>query len=426
MAQKTPAQRTVPVVLVNAQTDPAHPVSLVRVSLGYLDGSVLVTEARDVTNPKGQAWLDVSEDAAQRGGLRIGVTGATDLVIYQPADGQLPALPATINVSMLPKGSPALLGPAQIEAMLHRALLQVSSLQKQVSGLKQQAQIQKPDLGVPIAEWALAMGFPPSQVDQQVQQWIQQIQRNSAQATSRAKALAEAALKHYANAAQLFDEAAKPNQRLHRIDRGTGGRCRRAPLDKARDQLKQLRLAIANRAPAHSNSISQFHQATQTLEDAEATADAEDKASDDKGIHELWLEALLRSPMPGARRVRSPLHDHKSTLLAKSADYFKSIAREYEGLGAGQEAAAAQNHLGSGACQPKVSAQAEERSLLRSIRQCRHSRRRCRYGPDAVLPREWAETHSDSEMLCSSRENALTQIRPLTYPTGLRAPTRIT
>src|ERR1700679_3801938 len=48
-----------------AQTEPAQPVPTVRISLGYLDGSVLVTEARDVTNPKGQAWLDVSEDAAQ-------------------------------------------------------------------------------------------------------------------------------------------------------------------------------------------------------------------------------------------------------------------------------------------------------------------------------------------------------------------------
>ena len=105
--------------------------------LSYLDSAVRVTEARDVTNPKGQAWLDVSEDAAQRSGLRIVIDGAANLVIYQPADGQLAALPAAITVTMLPKGSPALLGPAQIEAMLHRTLLQVSSLQKQVTALKQ-------------------------------------------------------------------------------------------------------------------------------------------------------------------------------------------------------------------------------------------------------------------------------------------------
>jgi len=61
----------------------------VRIALGYLDGSVLVTEARDVTNRKGQAWLDVSEDAAQRGGLRIQIEGASGLVIYQPAEPTL-------------------------------------------------------------------------------------------------------------------------------------------------------------------------------------------------------------------------------------------------------------------------------------------------------------------------------------------------
>ena len=60
-----------------------------RIALGYLDGSVLVTEARDVTNRKGQAWLDVSEDAAQRGGLRIQIEGASGLVIYQPAEPTL-------------------------------------------------------------------------------------------------------------------------------------------------------------------------------------------------------------------------------------------------------------------------------------------------------------------------------------------------
>ncbi len=84
-----------------------------------------------MTNPKGQAWLVVSEDAAQRGGLRIEFDGASNLVIYQPADGQLAALPTTMKVSMLPKGSPALLGPAQIEAMLHRTLLQVNSSAKE-------------------------------------------------------------------------------------------------------------------------------------------------------------------------------------------------------------------------------------------------------------------------------------------------------
>ena len=78
------------------------------------------------------------------------IDGAANLVIYQPADGQLAALPASITVTMLPKGFPGLLGPAQIEAMLHRTLLQVRSLQKQVAALKKsvaEAQGSTPDLG---------------------------------------------------------------------------------------------------------------------------------------------------------------------------------------------------------------------------------------------------------------------------------------
>ncbi len=202
VAQRAPAQRTVPVVVADAQTEPAQPVPTVRISLGYLDGSVLVTEARDVTNPKGQAWLEVSEDAAQRGGLRIQVDGASNLVIYQPADGQLSALPATINVTMLPKGSPALLGPAQIQAMLHRMSLQISTLQKKNVALAGQensgqansgqaksaqvnterpgaAQAQKPDLGAALAEWAQSNGFSAGQADQQVQKWAEDIQKQS-------------------------------------------------------------------------------------------------------------------------------------------------------------------------------------------------------------------------------------------------------
>ena len=170
---RIPLSRTLRSSFVNVLPQPPQPVKAVRVSLSYLDSSVLVTDAQEVTNSQGQALLLVSPGVNQRGDLRIEITGAVDLAIYQPADGQLPALPATVKVSLLPKGSPALLGPAQIEAMLHRSLLQVSSLQKQINTLKQNAateQSQKPDLGPALAAWAQANGFSSAQVDQQVQQ----------------------------------------------------------------------------------------------------------------------------------------------------------------------------------------------------------------------------------------------------------------
>ena len=76
VAQKAPAQQTIAVVVVDAHAQPPQPVPTVRVELDYLDGSVRVSESRDVTNPKGQAWLVVSQDVAQRGGLHIEIDGA--------------------------------------------------------------------------------------------------------------------------------------------------------------------------------------------------------------------------------------------------------------------------------------------------------------------------------------------------------------
>jgi hypothetical protein len=184
-------QQNVTVTVVNAREKPPLPVKAVRVSLSYLDSSVLITDARDVTNSQGQALLLVSSGVSERGGLRIVIEGANDLVIYQPPDGQLPSVGSRVEISLLPKGSPLLLGPAQVEAMLHRTLLQVNSLQKENVALKSEVasqKNQKPDLDTALANWAAASGFPVSQVTAQVQQWAQDIQRRSSQVTLEQKA----------------------------------------------------------------------------------------------------------------------------------------------------------------------------------------------------------------------------------------------
>jgi hypothetical protein len=104
----------VTVTVVNAHVQPAVPVQNVCVSLSYLDGTTRITESRDVTNRQGEAWLQVLPEAQERGELRIEVAGAAGLVIYQPAEGLLSALPTKLSIQMLPKGSPALQEPAQI------------------------------------------------------------------------------------------------------------------------------------------------------------------------------------------------------------------------------------------------------------------------------------------------------------------------
>lgn len=359
VAQKTPAQRTIAVVVADAHTQPTQPVPTVRVSLNYLDNAVLVTEVRAVTNPRGQTWLDVSEDVAQRGGLRIEIAGASNLVIFQPADGQLATLPGTINVRMLPKGSTALLGPAQIEAMLHRTLVQVSSLQKQVTALKQTAaaQNQKPDLGAALAEWAQANGFSDDRVKQQVEQWAQGIQRQSAQATTaEQKALAELALNHFANAAQLFNEAGDADrQQIDSVESQEKAlqaqvqalqAAQQALMEKLRTPLRQLLDHSEQAAGAYRLNL-QYHQATLTLENAEAAADAENKKHpEDKGFHELWLQAVWDTADARWREGEVTAAGESLALLAQSASDFQSLAREYAVLGDRQEAAAAHDGLG--------------------------------------------------------------------------------
>jgi tetratricopeptide (TPR) repeat protein len=366
VAQMAPAQQSVAVVVVNADSQPAQPVPTVRVSLSYLDNAVRVTEARDVTNPRGQAWLDVSDDAAKRGGLRIEIDGASNLVIYQPADGQLKnGLYATVEISMLPKGSPALLGPAQIQAMLHRTLLRASSLEKQVAALKQSAaaQSQKPDLGAAIAEWAQANGFSAAQAGEQVRQWADGIERQSGQATVEQKALAELALKHYADAAQLFNQASDADRQENNSedaqDQSIDAQikalqaAKRALEDRQLSTLQQL-LDHAEQAAGANQLEGNNHKATETLENAETTIEAEyKKHPGDMGFHELWLQSVWDSANARESEGEAALLDdgfvvldERSTLLAQSASDFQSLARGYAALGERQLAAAAEGGLG--------------------------------------------------------------------------------
>jgi len=425
VAQKTSAQRTVAVVVADAHTDPTQPVPTVRISLGYLDGSVLVTEARDVTNPKGQAWLDVSEDAAQRGGLRIEIAGATNLVIYQPADGQLPALPATINVSMLPKGSPLLLGPAGIQAMMRRMSYEISSLQKKNGALASTtnaAQEQKPDLGAAIAGWAQANGFSAAQADEQVQQWAQGIEKQTGTATAEQKALAQLALKHYADAAQLFNQASDADRQENSAEDTQEQAleaqvkalqaAQQALLEKHRSTLQQL-LDHSEQAAGAEQLGLKYHDATQTLESAVATADAEyRKHPDDKGFHELWLQAVSNAANARRREGEVAPAVQSLPLLAQAAGDFESLAKEYGLLGDPQNAAAAQNALG-GALQDEGIRDSGDRELALLDQAVEAYQNALEVRTKAASPQDWAATQNDlgnaltEEGLRASNEKAM-------------------
>jgi len=407
VGQKAPAQRTIAVVVVNAHSEPVQPVPVVRVVLSYLYNSVRVNGLRAVTNPRGQAWLNVPEDAAQSGGLRIEIDGATDLVIYEPAEGELAgSLPATINIRMLPKGSPALLGPAQIEAMLHHTLLQVNTLQKQISSLKQNAASgQKPDLGAGIAEWAAANGFSAAQVDEQVQQWAAGIQKQSAQgASAEQKALAQLALKNYEGAAQLFNAAGDADrQQISAEDTQEQSlqaqvkaleAAQQAFLNKQRTTMQQLLDHSQQAAGAYQLNL-QYGQATQALVSAETAVEAEyKKHPDDNGFHEQWLLAVWAAANARQREGEVSAAGESLTLLAQSASDFELLAREYTALGERQNAAVAQLGLGTALMDEGERASGDKAAALfdQSV-QTYHGA--LEVYTKADLPQEWAQTQSD-------------------------------
>ena len=55
-------------------------------ALSYLDSGISITEAQQVTNSQGEALLEISLDAAQRGDLRIEITGASGPALHGPAE----------------------------------------------------------------------------------------------------------------------------------------------------------------------------------------------------------------------------------------------------------------------------------------------------------------------------------------------------
>lgn len=354
-AAPSPAQQiSVTVIVVNAIAQPPQPVKAAHVSLTHLISTQIAVDAQGPTNPRGEAQLLLSQSAARNGDLRIVVSGTSNLVIYEPADGQLPNLKSPIKVTLLPTGSLALLGPAQIQAYLRRLLLQVNSLQKQVNTLKAgSAQGQDPQqyLTTALADFAQATGFSHEQVDQQVAIWAQSIKLQAARSTTdEQKGLAAFALKDYATAAADFNQAGDATQEqmnAHEASAAAYQKGEQREVDAARDDL---RLLISQRqAAAGADQLKlKYHDATQALESVVSAAAAEyRKHQDDSGFHELWLQAVWAAASARWREGQLAPAEQSLSLLAQAAADFDSLIREYTALGERQMAAISQNNLGA-------------------------------------------------------------------------------
>ena len=386
------------VIVVDANSQPPQPVKAARVSLTHLINAQLIVDAQSPTNPRGEAQLLLSQSAAKNGDLRIVISGVSNLVIYQPADGQLSGLKSPIKVILLPTGSLALLGPAQIQAYLHRLLLEVNSLQKQVNTLKAgtaQGQSQQQYLTAAMAEFAQTMGFSHDQVDMQVAIWAQNIKLQAARATTAdQRGLADFALKDYAAAARDFNEAGDATQEKMNADEAAAAAYKKAQqnaVDATRDDLRKLIDQRQSAAGADQLSL-KYHDATQVLESAAAAADAEyKKHPDDKGFHELWLQAVWSAAAAQWLEGEVAPADQSLSLLAQSAGDYASLAREYAALGDHENAAAAQLGLGN-ALDDEAERTSGDKSVALLDQALQAYQNALQVFTKANLPQDWAAT----------------------------------
>ncbi len=400
-AQNSAPPISVTVIVANAITQPPQPVKAAHVSLTHLISAQLAVDAQGPTNPRGEAQLLVSQSAARNGDLRIVISGASNLVIYEPADGQLSGLKSPVRVVLLPTGSLALLGPAQIQAYLHRLLLQVNSLQKQVGAQKATAaQGQGPQqyLTASLADFAQATGFSHDQVDQQVAIWAQSIKLQAAQATTaEQRALAAFALKDYASAAADYKQAADATRQQingHEASAAAHEKARENDVDAARNDLRQLINQCQASAGADQLGL-KFHDATEVLESAVATADTEyKKHPDDIGFRNLWL--LASSVAANARWQEGQFAPAEQSLplLAQSATEFEALAREYAALGDRQAVASAQDGLGL-ALMDEGRRAGGDRAVSLLDQAVQSYRSALEVYSRTYLPRDWAQTQNN-------------------------------
>ena len=388
-AQQSRAELTV--VVINAHVDPAQPVAGARVSLSFVSGSEKVVTARDATNRAGQALLLVSQEAMQRGDLRIEVTGVSDLVIYEPADGQLAGLPATVTIKLLPKGSPALLGPPQMEALLRRLSLRNKHLEQENREVTEKlAAAQNPkqdDLTAAMMEWASENGFGIADVNQKVREWAEEIQQRRQQATEEQRALAELALKHYGVAAQMFNQAADDiGQSMDEEEKRF--------LEERRTKLRSLVDKSFQSANAYQLNL-QYHQATQILEQARDRAAAEHgHYPEDAALRDLWLEAVLRLANGRREEGANGEASESSALLTQSIKDYQGLLQAYSVPQEREDWARTQNELGYALTDlGERSSEAQAAELLAQA--VAAFRAALEVETRTALPQDWARTENN-------------------------------
>ena len=305
------------VTVINKHLSPAQPVSGVRVTLSYFDGSQKITDARDRTNHQGQTELTVSADAIERGELRVEVEDAPGLVIFQPGEGLLKAVPRNLEIALVPKGSPALLEPTQIEAMLDR-LSHLSVRNEQLRVALTKAENQRPDFDVALRDWATTKGLPYEEVDRKVREWSEDVLSHRAAASMEKQAQAELGLRHYEQAAVLFKASADVSG---------------LALDKGQDKYLATRrkelsdyVEKCNQSSKAFQFARQFHNATDIADAGASKSSAEhEHFPEDQTLRQIWLNAALTAEETRAQEGMIGITQESTHLLQTAADHVQIL-----------------------------------------------------------------------------------------------------
>lgn len=312
------APRPMLVTVVNKHLTPPQPVAGVRVTLSYFDGSQKITDARDRTNHAGQTQLVVSPDALERGDLRVEVEDAPGLVIFQPAEGLLKAIPASLEVALVPKGSPALLDPPQIEAMLDR-LSRLSVRNEQLSAALAKTRNQAPpDFDVALRDWATTNGFEYNDVDQKVRAWAEEALAHREQLSLEQQAEAELALRQYQQAAALFQGAA--NLSKIALDKGE-----EEYIAKRHKDLSSY-LEQSGKAAEALRYARQFQRATEVAEESSKQATAEhEHYPEDATFRRIWLRSAVWTEETRLHEAMNAAPQESQILLNTVVDHLQKL-----------------------------------------------------------------------------------------------------
>jgi tetratricopeptide (TPR) repeat protein len=388
----TSAPLKVTVTVVNANHDPAAPVQNAVAKLSYLSDSRAITVPPKESNREGETVLEVPPEAAMRGNLRIEISGASGLVVYQPDDGQFQVLPRIITVKLLPKGHPLLLStPAQIQAILHRLTLQANAQSGQIRQLKGElaqanAAAQRPDLDTAVAAWAQENGFEPAEINKRFTQWSKEIESKRDEDASEKRALAELYLKHYDAAAEILDQLGEKQRQdyleLEKRQQEEAHSAFQKNLDTVYQNANVLQMKL------------DYHRATDKLGTALSwAAEAHRKSPEDLVYREIWIDAAIRhanAEQEEGEVVGGALSQQR---LASAVDECQKLLPELMSLGDREERARVQYNLGDALRGQGERSQSDVATALLA-RAVTALNAALEVRTKADLPQEWAATQN--------------------------------